>query len=46
MGPFVKKAIGMAYVPTGYAKEGSEIFINIRERALKAEVVKLPFYKG
>jgi aminomethyltransferase len=46
MGPFVKKAIGMAYVPTSYAKEGSEIYISIRERALKAVVVKFPFYKG
>ena len=46
MGPFIKKAIGMAYVPIAYAKEGSEIFISIRDKSLKAVVVKLPFYKA
>lgn len=46
MGPFVKKAIGMAYVPVACAKEGSEIYISIREKSLKAVVVKMPFYKG
>ena len=45
MGPSVKKGIGMAYVPTAYMKSGSEIFISIREKALKAQVVKMPFYK-
>jgi len=46
MGPAVKKAIGMGYVPRALAKEGSEIFIKIRDKALKAEVVKFPFYKS
>jgi len=46
MGPSVKKPIGMAYVPASYAKEGSEIFISIRDKALKAVVVKPPFYKS
>ena len=46
MGPSVKKGIGMAYVPTAYMKAGSEIFISIRDKALKAMVVKMPFYKG
>ncbi len=46
MGPAVKKAIGMGYVATPFAKEGSEIFIKIRDKALKAVVVKFPFYKG
>lgn len=45
MGPSVNKPIGMAYVPTAYSKEGSEIFISIRDKALKAIVVKPPFYK-
>lgn len=45
MGPSVKKGIGMAYVPTQYMKAGSEIFISVRDKALKAVVVKLPFYK-
>jgi aminomethyltransferase len=46
MGPSVKKGIGMAYVPIAYAKSGSEIFISIRDKAIKAQVVKMPFYKG
>jgi aminomethyltransferase len=46
MGPFVKKPIGMAYVPISFSKEGSEIFVSIRDKALKAVVVKMPFYKG
>ncbi|MFA5972556.1 MAG: glycine cleavage system aminomethyltransferase GcvT [Lentimicrobiaceae bacterium] len=46
MGPSVKKGIGMAYVPKAYMKAGSEIFISIREKVLKAQVVKMPFYKG
>lgn len=45
MGPSVKKPIGMAYVPAAYSKEGSEIYISVRDKALKAVVVKPPFYK-
>jgi aminomethyltransferase len=41
--PTLNKPIGMAYVPTALAKSGSEIFINIRGKALKAVVTKLPF---
>ncbi len=43
--PSLKIAIGMGYVSSAYSKPGTEIFINIREKALKAKVVKLPFYK-
>jgi aminomethyltransferase len=46
MGPSVKKGIGMAYVPVAYMAAGSEIFISIRDKALKAKVVKMPFYKA
>ncbi len=46
MGPSVKKGVGMAYIPTALAKEGTEIFISVRDKALKAKVVKMPFYKG
>lgn len=46
MGPSVKKGIGMAYVPSSCMKAGSEIFISVREKALKAQVVKMPFFKG
>ncbi len=46
MGPSVQKSIGMGYVPTEFAKPGTEIFIQIRKNILPAKVVKLPFYKG
>lgn len=43
--PSLQKAIGMAYVMPMHAKEGSEIFIQVRDKALRAKVVKLPFYR-
>ena len=43
--PFLKKAIGMAYVPVEIAAPGAGIEIDIRGRASKARVVQLPFYK-
>jgi aminomethyltransferase len=44
--PSLNKAIGMGYVPAGFAKPDSEIFIKIRDKAIKAKVVKVPFYKA
>lgn len=44
--PTLNKAIGMGYVPTASAKADSEIFIMIRDKAIKAKVVKMPFYKA
>ena len=46
MGPSVKIPVGMGYVPAALSKEGSEIYIKIREKILKAKVVKFPFYKS
>jgi aminomethyltransferase len=46
MGPAVKLGIGMGYVETAYAKADTEIYVRIREKNLKAKVVKFPFYKG
>jgi len=43
--PSLQKAIGMGYVKNDFAKEGTEIFINIRDNKIKAKVVKPPFYK-
>ncbi|RYE51743.1 MAG: glycine cleavage system aminomethyltransferase GcvT, partial [Sphingobacteriales bacterium] len=43
--PSLQKAIGMGYVKKGMDKEGTEIFINIRNTKIKAKVVKFPFYK-
>jgi aminomethyltransferase len=42
-GPSVKKAIGMGYVTTEFAAVDSEIFISIRNKGIKAKVVKMPF---
>src|ERR1700743_2965404 len=43
--PSLQKAIGMGYVKNEFAREGSEIFIKIRDNQVKAQVVKPPFYK-
>ncbi len=44
--PSLQKAIGMGYVKPGFAAEGAEIFIAVRDKKLKARVVKIPFYKN
>jgi aminomethyltransferase len=41
--PSLGKAIGMAYVRKDFAAEGSDIFVVVRDKALKAQVVKIPF---
>lgn len=41
--PSLRKAIGLGYVKTAFSKEGSEIYIRIRENNIKAKVVKIPF---
>lgn len=41
--PTLNKAIGMGYVNTAFAKPDTEIFITIRDKAIKAKVVKTPF---
>lgn len=43
--PSLQKAIGMGYLDKTMAKEGTEIFVNIRGAKIKAKVVKFPFYK-
>lgn len=43
--PTLQKAIGMGYVKTEFSKAGSEIFIKIRDKAIKAQVTKIPFLK-
>ena len=43
--PFLKKAIGMAYVPVERSAHGSEIDIDVRGRRARARVVPMPFYK-
>ena len=43
--PFLKKNIGMAYVPVEFAKEGQTIEIDVRGKLVGAQIVPLPFYK-
>jgi len=43
--PSLQKAIGMGYVSKEMAKEGTEIYISIRNNNIKAKVVKFPFLK-
>jgi glycine cleavage system T protein (aminomethyltransferase) len=43
--PFLKKNIGMAYVPTEFAEPGREIHIDVRGKLVGAQIVKTPFYK-
>jgi aminomethyltransferase len=43
--PFLKKAIGMAYVPIEHVAPGAPIEIDVRGRRVRAQVVTLPFYK-
>lgn len=41
--PSLGKAIGMGYVAISHANADTEIFIEIRDKSLKAKVAKIPF---
>jgi len=43
--PTLKKSIGLGYVTIDHAKEGTELYIAIRNNPVKAVVVKPPFVK-
>ena len=43
--PYLKKNIGLAFVPTEFANIGQEIKIDVRGKMLAAEIVPTPFYK-
>jgi aminomethyltransferase len=43
--PTLNKGIGMGYVLSEFAAVGSEIFVDIRDKQIKAVVVQLPFVK-
>jgi len=43
--PFLKKNIGMAYVPFAASAAGTEFEIEIRTNQAPARVVRMPFYK-
>jgi aminomethyltransferase len=43
--PFLKKAIGMAYLPVEQTAADTEFEVDIRGRRIRARVVPMPFYK-
>jgi aminomethyltransferase len=43
--PYLKKNIGMAYVPAEHAAAGNQIEIDVRGRKVAAQLVPVPFYK-
>jgi len=43
--PFLKKNIGMAYVPFEFANSGQAIEVDVRGKMVNAQIVPLPFYK-
>jgi aminomethyltransferase len=43
--PTLGKNLGLGYVPTELAAEGSEFDVIVRDRPVRAKVVKTPFYK-
>lgn len=45
LSPSLQKPIGMGYVPIDLAKVGQTILIAVGKKCLKAEIVKLPFYR-
>ena len=44
--PTLEKSIALGYVKVPYNKKGTELEIEVRKKTVKAEVVKLPFYRG
>ncbi|MGH9869456.1 MAG: glycine cleavage system aminomethyltransferase GcvT [Candidatus Polarisedimenticolia bacterium] len=44
-GPFVRRNVGLTYVPAPMAKEGQDIDVIIRARPVKARIVRTPFYR-
>lgn len=43
--PFLKKNLGLAFVPVEFANVGQEIKIDVRGKQLAAQIVPTPFYK-
>ncbi len=43
--PFLKKNIGLAYLPAAHAAVGTQLDIVIRDKTVKAQVVPTPFYR-
>jgi len=46
MSPVLNKGIGMAYVHKAYSAIGTEVYLNVRGKALKAKIVKYSSRNG
>lgn len=46
MSPMLKIGIGMGYINKGFYKIDTEVYIKVRNKLLKAQVIRLPFYKA
>lgn len=46
MSPSLGYGIGMGYVKKEFSKAGTEILVAVRNRRIKAEIIKMPFLKG
>jgi aminomethyltransferase len=42
--PVLQKGIGLGYIRTSHADPGNIIYVRIRDKRLKAQIVRLPFY--
>jgi aminomethyltransferase len=42
--PTTSRYLGMAFVPREFSKIGTEIYVQIRNKAVKAKIIKRPFY--
>ena len=45
MSPTLKIAIAMAYINLAHTKVGTEVYVNIRNKKIKANIVSIPFVK-
>ena len=43
--PYLKKSIGLTYLPIEYTEVGTEFEVGIREKKVRARIVPTPFYK-
>jgi len=46
LSPSTGKRLALAYLKKGYWKTGTEVFVKIRNKLVKAQVIKTPFYRG
>jgi aminomethyltransferase len=43
MSPSLNKGIGMGYIAKEYSAFGTQVYVKIRNKAIPAEVVRMPF---